>query len=73
MARQFSSDAARDEKKEFDKKTGSTAGKDTVVEGHLSGIAGSTQKTHGGDKPQVREKLDEAAKATPENPKHPQR
>ena len=68
MARQFSSDAARDEKKEFDRKAGSTAGKDTVVEGHLAGIAGSTQKTYGGDKPQVREKLEEAAKETPENP-----
>ena len=62
MARQFTSDAAHDEKKEFDKKAGSTAGKDTVVEGHLSGIAGSTQKTSGGDKAQVREKLEGAAK-----------
>jgi hypothetical protein len=68
MARQFSSDTAREEKKQFDRKAGSTAGKDTVVGGHLSGIAGSTQKTYGGDKPQVREKLDEAAKKTPENP-----
>jgi hypothetical protein len=68
MARQFTSDAAKDETKEFKEKAGSTSG-DSVVEGHLSGIAGGTQKTFGGDRDEVRPKLDETAKRTPENPR----
>jgi hypothetical protein len=69
MAKQFPSDAAKDETKEFEKKTGSAAGTDTVVEGHLSGIAGSTQQTYGGDRDEARPKLEETAKKTPENPR----
>ena len=68
MAKQFPSDAAKDETKEFEKKTGSTAG-DTVVDGHLSGIAGGTQETFDGEREEVRPKLEETAKRTPENPR----
>jgi hypothetical protein len=68
MGREFTSDAAKDETKEFERKTGSTAG-DTVVDGHLSGIAGNTQETFDGDRDEVRPKLEESAKRTPENPR----
>lgn len=40
---------------------------DSVVEGHLSGIAGHTQETYGGRPKEVRPKLDEAAKRKPDS------
>jgi hypothetical protein len=50
MAKEQGSEAARTEKKEFRKKGGAAVGEiDSVVDGHLSGIAGSTQETYGGD------------------------
>jgi len=47
---------------EFKEKAGkSVGGKDTVVDGHLDNIAGSTQRAYGGDKP-VRPQLGDKAK-----------
>jgi hypothetical protein len=63
MAKEQGSDAARTEKKEFRKKGGAAVGDiDSVVDGHLAGIAGNTQQTYGGRRADVRPKLDEAAK-----------
>jgi hypothetical protein len=60
--------AARDEKQEFREKGGAAVGvKDSVVEGHLAGIAGNTQDTYGGQPKDVRPKLDEAAKRKPDS------
>jgi hypothetical protein len=63
MAKEQGRDAARTEKKEFRKKGGAAVGDiDSVVDGHLAGVAGSTQETYGGRPADVRPKLDEAAK-----------
>jgi len=63
MAKEQGSEAARTEKKEFRKKGGASVDDiDSVVDGHLAGIAGSTQDTYGGRPADVRPKLDEAAK-----------
>ena len=63
MAKEQGSEAARTEKKEFRRKGGVAVGdSDSVVDGHLAGIAGSSQKTYGGRPADVRPKLDAAAK-----------
>jgi hypothetical protein len=63
MAKEQGSEAARTEKKEFRKKGGAAVGDiDSVVDGHLAGIAGSTQETYGGRPADVRPKLHAAAK-----------
>jgi hypothetical protein len=53
----------RDEiKEEFEEKGGaSVGGKDTVVDGKIDNIKGSSQRAYGGDKP-VRPQLGETAK-----------
>jgi hypothetical protein len=68
MAREQGSDAALTEKREFRKKGGKAVGsEDSVVDGHLSGIAGHTQETYGGRPRDVRPKLDDAAKRKPDS------
>ena len=55
-------DARHEIKDEFEEKGGaSVGGKDTVVDGKLDNIKGSTQRAYGGDKP-VRPQLGETAK-----------
>jgi hypothetical protein len=66
MAKEQGSKAARTEKKEFRKKGGAAVGDiDSIVDGHLAGIAGSTQETYGGQPTDVRPKLNEGAKRKP--------
>ena len=66
MGKQQGSDAAKTEVAEFRKKGGKAVGdKDSVVDGHLSGIAGSTQENFGGERKGVRPKLEERAKSKP--------
>ena len=63
MAKEQGSEAARTEKKEFRERGGAAVGDiDSVVDGHLAGIAGSTQETYGGRPADVRPKLNDAAK-----------
>jgi uncharacterized protein YjbJ (UPF0337 family) len=63
VAKERDHQIARQEKGEFRKKGGKAVGTDdSVVDGHLSGIAGSTQETYGGDAKDVRPKLEEKAK-----------
>jgi hypothetical protein len=63
MAKEQGSEAARTEKKEFRKKGGAAVGEiDSVVDGHLAGIAGTSQETYGGRPADVRPKLNDAAK-----------
>jgi hypothetical protein len=64
MTKERERDVADQEKTEFRKKGGAAVGdQDSVVDGHLSEAAGASQEARGGDKRDIRPRLEEKAKA----------
>jgi uncharacterized protein YjbJ (UPF0337 family) len=74
MAKDRDHEVAKQEKAEFRKKGGAAVGdKDSAVDGHLSEAAGASQESRGGDKHEVRPRLEETAKALEESAGKPKR
>jgi uncharacterized protein YjbJ (UPF0337 family) len=65
MTKTRGGDAVHDMKEEFREKGGEAVGnKESVVEGHLDDMAGTTQDAYNGDKPAgtVRDKIEDTAR-----------